>query len=60
MTPFKACQLVEGFEVGTEEEILDAWQFLVDTGLAWKLQGWYGRTAMHLIKRGFVSPPEER
>ena len=35
-----------------EEEYLGAWQTLVDTGLAWKLQGFFGRTAKNLIEAG--------
>ena len=32
----------------TEE--LDAWQFLIDTGIVWKLHGWMGRQAHFLIE----------
>ena len=37
--------------------ILSAWQYLVDTGLAWRLQGWYGRTANQLINDGYITAP---
>jgi len=45
---------VEGFdgEEPTEEELNEAWQYLIDTGLCWKLQGWYGRCAQDLIDAG--------
>lgn len=58
MDSFRAVALAEGFEDGTEEEILSAWQYLVDTGLAWSLQGWFGRTASALIDAGYIQPKE--
>jgi hypothetical protein len=61
MTPYEACSIVEGFCDGEpdEDEILEAWQFLVDQGLAWRLQGWYGRTAALLIEQGIINPPPQ-
>ena len=56
MDSYRAVALAEGFEDGTEEEILSAWQYLVDTGLAWSLQGWFGRTASALINAGYIQP----
>lgn len=54
---FSACMIAEGVdEVETEEEYLAAWQLLVDTGVVWTLQGWYGRTAHDLIESGQISP----
>ena len=43
----------ENSELG-EEEIVQLFQHLVDTGLAWQLQGSYGRMAKQLIDGGFV------
>lgn len=34
------------------QEEIDAWQFLIDTGMAWKLKGWFSRNAMNLIDMG--------
>lgn len=61
MDSYTACAIVEDFdgESHTEEEILAAWQYLVDTGLAWKLQGWYGRTAVRLIEAGWITLNKE-
>src|SRR5512143_2082380 len=63
MDTYRACSIVEGFS-GEEHDITDvraAWQHLVDTGMAWKLQGWYGRSARALIEAGEITPatPEE-
>ena len=37
-----------------EEEVLDFFQKLVDTGLVWELQGSYQRTAINLIYSGDI------
>ena len=34
-----------------------AWQQLIDTGLAWKLQGWFGRRAAAMIQSGYCKTP---
>tara|TARA_B100000900_G_C20363829_1_gene627455 strand:+ start:545 stop:736 length:192 start_codon:yes stop_codon:yes gene_type:complete len=57
MKPVDAVMIAEGVIPSTQEELIQAWQMLVDTGMAWKLQGWFGRTAAQLIEEGFVNPP---
>ena len=53
---YTAVGIAEGFiDAESEEQVLDAWQFLVDTGLAWKLQGFFGRTATALIEEGLIN-----
>ena len=55
MNTYQAVGLAEGFiEAESEEQVIKAWQYLVDTGLAWQLQGWFGRTATALIKDGVI------
>lgn len=56
MTQFDAVGIAEGWiEADSEEQYLAAWQYLVDTKLAWRLQGWFGRTARDLIDNGLIS-----
>lgn len=53
-----AFQLV-AFEEGEleEQETIELFQHLIDNGLAWQLQGFYGRTAMDLINAGLCHHP---
>lgn len=56
MDDYTATGLAEGFiEADSEEQIIEAWQHLHDTGLAYRLQGWFGRTAQNLIAQGIIS-----
>ncbi len=50
---FSAISLIESGE-GELNDHLEAWQLLVDTGICWQLQGWYGRTAKDLIAQGHI------
>jgi hypothetical protein len=55
---FNAVGIAEGFiEAESEEQVIEAWQFLIDSGLAWQLQGFFGRTASQLIEQGVCSAP---
>lgn len=60
---YEACATIEGFggyEGAEEEDILEAWQYLIDTGDAFTLQGFYGRNAVALINAGLCLPPDPR
>ena len=43
----------------SEEAFIDAAQDLIDTGLAWQLQGYFGRTCQALIEQGLCAPAQE-
>lgn len=54
--------LIMAYEDGEldEMETVKLFQMLVDNGMAWKLQGHYGRTAMDLIDMGLVNLPPSK
>jgi hypothetical protein len=49
MDNLTAINICEGSQDATEDEVVAAWQHLIDTGLVWQLQGFYGRMARELI-----------
>ena len=53
MDTIKAIDIAEGIEEPEDEnEFIKAWQFLIDSGMAWSLQGRFGRIAKQLIEEG--------
>lgn len=52
---------VEGTDIDdtadNRERYISGIQAMINSGLAWKLQGAYGRSAMRLINQGFCYPP---
>ena len=47
----QAVGIAEGYiPADTAEEELGAWQHLIETGVCWQLQGWFGRQANFLIQ----------
>ena len=60
MTSIQAINIAEGFvPAQSDKEYLQAWQLLVDNGQAWKLQGWFGRTAAAMIEDGLIRATEK-
>ena len=56
MNSYTAVGIAEGFiEAESEEQVIAAWQYLHDTGLAYRLQGWFGRTAQQLLAEGVIA-----
>lgn len=55
-----AINIVEGAVESSPTEELKAWQYLINTGVCWELQGWYGRTASRLIESGDCHEASQR
>ena len=56
MDNYTATGIAEGFiDADSNEQVIEAWQYLHDTGLAYRLQGWFGRQAQDLIAQGVIS-----
>ena len=55
-TNWNELDFIIAYEAGEldEPDILEGFQHLVNSGLAWKLQGHYGRTAARLIEAGLI------
>jgi hypothetical protein len=50
-----AVGLAEGWvEADSEEDVIEAWQYLHDSGLGYQLQGFFGRTLRDLIEGGVI------
>ena len=61
MDLYRATGLAEGWiPTDDEDEIIEAWQYLHDTGLAYQLQGWFGRTAQDLLNNGIITNNNEK
>ena len=60
MKKLNAIMIIEGAEPETYEgQIIDAWQYLIDSAVVWKLQGSYGRYAQALIENGICNAPAQ-
>lgn len=58
MTDSERVGLIMDYESGTAsmEQTIKLFADLIKTGMAWNLQGHYGRTATAIIDRGLISP----
>ncbi len=61
LSTFDATMIVEGqWELAgvepSDEAFIEAAQYLIDTGLCWQLQGYFGRTCQALIDAGHCTP----
>ena len=56
-TLFNSIMAYENGELD-HEAVVELFQTLIDNGMAWQLQGSYGRTAMDLIQNGYCDPPQ--
>ena len=60
MTTFQAIEIIEIPSDSSDnfddiDNKIEAYQFLIDNGMVWKLQGIFGRTAVRLIDDGSCS-----
>ena len=54
---YNATMIAEGaMDETSEMSYIQAWQWLVDTGVVWELQGFYGRAAHRMLSEGTLQP----
>jgi len=58
---FDLTERIIAYETGelSHEGFIELFQYLVDSGLAWSLQGHYGRTAQILIADNVIKAPQK-
>ena len=56
LNSYTAIGLTEGFiESDDSHDILKAWSFLGQSGLAFELQGWFGRNVKGLVESNYLN-----
>ena len=54
---YNATMIAEGaMDETSEMSYIQAWQHLVDTGVVWELQGFFGRAAHRMLSEGTLQP----
>ncbi len=61
MTDSERIDAMIAYEMGelSKDKTIALFQHLIDTGLAWSLQGMYGRSAHALIEAGYCQAKEK-
>ena len=59
LTLAEAVMIAEGEVEVEDEKLIATWQYLIDTGHAWTLQGFYGRAASSMVQNGLCTMPEQ-
>lgn len=44
---------------GDLQQVREAWQTIINSGIVWHLEDWYSRTANDLIDEGFCYDPHD-
>tara|TARA_Y100001973_G_C5088298_1_gene276086 strand:- start:323 stop:592 length:270 start_codon:yes stop_codon:yes gene_type:complete len=59
MTFQRAMDIIDGWgdPPESEEEVISAYQYMINTGAAWKLPGYVGRACMQMIEEGYCKVP---
>lgn len=52
---YDATMIAEGAQEADEDTVIAAWQKLHDTGVAYQLQGSFGRMAARLVEQGVIT-----
>lgn len=62
VSPLNLTSDIIAYEQGEldEDATIELFQHLVNTGLAWQLQGSYGRAAADMIEAGLITCPTRR
>ena len=57
ISPIDALGIIDGQYGQSEDQYYDAFQVIIDNGMAWTLPGRYGREAANLIEAGICTDP---